>query len=210
MKLSDLISTYRRDTHDVAEPFFLSDEDVTALLNEAQVEACIRARLIFERHDADICEVDIESGVSIYDQKPSWVEIIKASTGDGENISIFDVRLTNRMEMSGSAPAMVVYDKTFEMIPPPTEDDTITVEVYRLPSKQLENDDDEPEIAAIHHQYLLDWVKFKAYSIPDADLFDAKKANIHEARFEQHFGKHPGAKVRKPQNANMPHVNRVW
>ena len=48
MTLEDMIRRFRVAARDTVEPFLFPTEDVTDWLNEAQNEACIRARLIRE------------------------------------------------------------------------------------------------------------------------------------------------------------------
>ena len=68
---------------------------------------------------------------------------------------------------------------------------------------------DVPEIHEAHHDGLIQWALHKAFGKPDADLFDAAKSNEAEAAFTRQFGKRPTADLRKRQNANRPHRNRL-
>jgi hypothetical protein len=57
----------------------------------------------------------------------------------------------------------------------------VELRTFRLPFDVVAGDD--LEIDAQHHLKLLDWVKHKAYSIPDTDTYDSQKAAKHEAAF---------------------------
>ena len=210
MTLAELITTYRKEVGDNAKPYFLSDEELTTLINDAEEEACIRSRLIFERADAGMCEIDVAVGDAVYETDPRVTEITRATASDGTEYAIIDMRAGHKFPVCGDTPALIQYDTTVEIVPVPTEDDTISIECYRTPARKMDDVDDEPEISHLHHKYLLDWVKHRVYAMQDADIYNAKTALQYEARFERHFGKHPGAKIRKPQNANRPHTNRVW
>jgi hypothetical protein len=68
-----------------------------------------------------------------------------------------------------------------------------------------------PEIGAQHHYRLLDWVKHRAYGLPDTDTFDKGRSLTHLAAFEAYFGPRPDANLRKSVNAPIPRVSRtVW
>lgn len=73
----------------------------------------------------------------------------------------------------------------------------------------MQDDDDEPEIAEVHHINLLDWVLFRAYSKPDADAFDPNRSADSMKSFSDYFGKRGTADLRRRQNANRPHRNTL-
>lgn len=209
MTLSELINMYRKEAGDTANPPFMNDDELISLINDAEEEASIRAKLIFERSDEAICEIDLSAGESVYKIDSRVTEITRAYVGE-EDYFILDMRAGNKVPVYGDVIALIQHDTTIEIVPTPTVDATLRLECYRLPANKMEDADDEPEIGRVHHKYLLDWVKHRVYSMQDADMYDSNKSLQFESRFERHFGKHPGAKKRRPQNANIPHKNKVW
>ena len=103
----------------------------------------------------------------------------------------------------------VLDDKRLIVSALPDQDYTLYIEFFRTPGKALQNDSDTPEIAEAHHLNLLDWVLHVAYSKPDADAFNPNKSAESEASFTAYFGKRPNADLRRRQNANRPHRNRL-
>ena len=77
---------------------------------------------------------------------------------------------------------------------------------YRL-AKPLENDEDEPEIHPTHHRHLCDYALMKAFSVPDAELFDPNRAVIAEKYFNDYFGLPKDSDFRRLTREDKPHVN---
>jgi len=67
-----------------------------------------------------------------------------------------------------------------------------------------------PEIAAVHHQHLVSWAKYRAYLVPDTDFYDRDRAALHLAEFEAWFGARPNAATRKTTAAPMPRARPRW
>ena len=86
---------------------------------------------------------------------------------------------------------------------------TLYLEFFRIPARRVSCMDSRFEINEIHHLHLVDWVLHKAYSKPDVDTLNPGKAKDAEGRFIASFGKRPSADLRRRQNANRPHRNRL-
>ena len=64
---------------------------------------------------------------------------------------------------------------------------TLYIEFFRTPAEAMEEDEDRPEIHPIHHDGLLQWAFHLAYSVPDADIVQPRRAKraeefIHHVR----------------------------
>ena len=70
MTLEDLIYRFRVLSLDNVTPPFWADEDVIDWLNEAQNEACIRARLIREDELEAVCTIALTPGTHTYALNP--------------------------------------------------------------------------------------------------------------------------------------------
>lgn len=85
MTLEDLIRRFRVLSMDNVTPPFWAAEDVTDWLNDAQNEACIRARLIREDELEAVCRIALTPGTHTYALNPLVYEIIslwiKPATG---------------------------------------------------------------------------------------------------------------------------------
>lgn len=220
MDLVELREMFRRDVADTSDSPLWNDSDIDEWINEAEEEACIRAKLIHERSNTSICRVAINpllNGETRYTLNPLIIEITHASMTDSAGVvSILDIvdwREADRVQFDRrthtDAPRAIIHHDTWidlDCIPDAAY--TLDMEVYRLPLVSMTDDTDSPEISANHHRHLLHWAKHRAYGIPDTDLLDMNKANDYEGRFEQYFGPRPNAKLRKGQNANNPHRNK--
>ena len=163
-ELRDLVSARTRDT---VAPYFATDEEIDANLNEAQREACVRALLIEDEITLDINTTDTK-----YALDPRVIDVI------GIEDFYEDWTLTEQY---------LVLDKV------PSSEISLTLHVYRLPSSNMESDDDEPEIRPVYHTQMADWAIYLHYMTPDADMFDGNAAERYLARFVQSFGDRPNA-----------------
>ena len=214
MNLGALIDEYRIRTGDVEKPYFSVDDELIAWFNEAEKEAAIRSRLIrrddsFDLVAGDASPIDLDDALfdiqyaelraadgTAYELKPSSREIQDFERRGWRS-------LTDR-------PSCYIHDdKQLIVNAIPDQAYTLYIEFFATPARPMEGPDDEPGIARVHHVSLIDWVEFRAYSKPDADFMDKGKAQEAERRFTMSFGKRPSADLRRRQNANAPHRNRL-
>lgn len=213
MNLRQLIDEFRTQAQDKVRPYLWPDDELTPWAADAESEASIRARLI---HDTE--EIEIGAGETAIDL-PS---------------GLFDIQYAEIRPIGGAAKEIVGTDRTSlnaarpgwrNKIEPPVDyihdDKTLTfgcvpdvgftlyLEFFRTPSKELKEEGDTPEIHVRHHLSLVDWMLFRAYSKPDADTLNPGKAKDSEDRFTEYFGPRPDADLRRRQNANRPHRNRL-
>lgn len=217
MKLTDLIRRFRTEANDKAQPYFWSDLEVTDWLNDAEDEAALRARLIYEQVDADVCEVSIESGEASYELHPSLYELSNMHfkiLGDSrrypvvmkspEELDRIQPDWRERVGLGSNGWCGGLYlmqsDKGIRLAPVPDQDGTLFIEGYRLPldpMKLADKETVEPEINKAHHRHLIQWALHKAFSIPDTEAFDATRAAIAEEEFTRYFGIRPDADLRR-------------
>lgn len=216
MTLAELINRFRVEANDTVEPYLWSDDEVIAWFNDAQEEAVIRGRLLHESEMKSVCEVSAKKGRATYPLSPLAYEITYAawhpdsSTDSNELYSTSVEALTRqnrlwRNEREGKPHSFVQGDKSVRLVPPPAVNGTMIIECYRLPKEPLEGLDDEPEIHTTHHRHLVNWVLHKAFSIPDAEVFDARRAELAEHRFTEYFGLRPDSDLRRTTRHDVPH-----
>ena len=209
MNLEQLIQQFRIDADDlVPNPYLWEGEWIAAWLTEAQSQAAIRGRLLFEASDPAICEIPVTAGVATYPLHRTLYELEHlrfkaAGAGNSER-----VRLKTREELdrirpgwrdrSDSQPCFAIQDDTrITLVDRPSVAGTLYVEGYRLPLRALVNDNDKPEINEAHHRHLVRWALHRAFSKPDADAYDAARAAKEEAAFTAYFGPRPDADLRR-------------
>ncbi|MNY59466.1 hypothetical protein D3C86_1959210 [compost metagenome] len=96
-------------------------------------------------------------------------------------------------------------DKTLRLAPKPDVAGVLRLEGYRLPIDEMQSDGDEPEIHRAHHRRLVDWALHRAFSVPDADIFDAQRAVNAERAFTDYFGPAPDSDLRRTTRHDQVH-----
>lgn len=222
MTLGELIARFRSASNDKVEPYFWSDKDVTQWLNDAQEEAAIRARLIHESDSASLCEIKTTAGKAVYQLKPQMYEITHASWDeDGtRNYCLLSLTSTEALDKNdrhwrtrpASIPHSVIQtDRSVRIVPAPKSDGTLVIEAYRLPKSLMESQDDEPEINQAHHRHLVSWALYKAFSVPDAEMFDPDRAQIEAAEFARYFGIQTDSDLRRTTRHDVQHhTDAFW
>ena len=215
MQLNDLISRFRTLANDKVEPYFIDDASVINWLNDAVNEACIRGRLLHESQDADVCGITVLANQSHYTLHESLYEITSVVFNPFGERAV-DLKLCseeyldryycdNWRTMSDMPKFAIQSDTGIRLVPSPVAAGNIRVEGYRVPLSPLEDDTDVPEINVIHHVYLIQWVLYKAFSVPDAEFFDPNRAAIAEQTFTDYFGVRPDSDLRRITREDTPH-----
>ena len=184
MNLSELRDLVRQRTRDNVKPYFVTDEEIDANLNEAEREACRRALLL---EDLDSFTIELNTTDTRYELDPRVIDVISITIGT-------DVQ-SEFTESWTLTETHLVLDRI------PSSVDTLTLHCYRLPLGDMVSDSDEPEIRAIYHAQMADWAIALSYLIPDAELFNPDAAARYEARFTQSFGERPSALTRRNQRS---------
>ena len=226
MDLSQLVAQYRADADDLVAPYLSSTVLVRGWINEAQEEAAIRARLLFESSNPDICQIVVDAaavtaGTRVYDLHESVVHITRAVFIPDGSTTEYELHLTDRVEQDRAYPGwrsrvdiprQAIQDDTrLELGCKPSVAGVIHIECYRTPLVPIEDSANEtPEIHRSHHRHLIHWVLHRAYSRPDSEIYDPNRSAREEALFTEHFGIRPNAHNRRNLEANRQHHNRAW
>ena len=217
MTLDDLIRRFRVLANDNAQPYFWADVDVTDWLNDAQAQACVRGRLIREDENPAVCQIALTPGQHTYPLHASVYELINLRIkGSGAESSRsmtiksrewLDANVRDWRDMDRPSQWLIQDDTTLRVVGAIQAGDVLHLECYRLPLKQLANDMDKPEIHAAHHVHLIQWALHKAFSVPDADGFDATRSAAAEAEFTAYFGPMPDSDMRRTTREDVVHHN---
>jgi hypothetical protein len=202
MNLRDLTTLFRNEVDDTTAPFLWSDEEVTEFANDAEAEACRRARLLVDSSSADICALAVlaaDAGLVTLDPR---VMFVRRAHVEGARplarMNMQDMESDNPYWQNATAgtPRMFITDyETGKLLlwPAPDQDEVLLLTVVRTPLEEMNDDDDTPEIAPRFHRSLRFWMMFRAYSKQDSQANDPKKAADSLALFEQEFGKKSSA-----------------
>ncbi|MEZ2293940.1 DUF6682 family protein [Variovorax sp. RCC_210] len=230
MTLDDLIASFRSDADDAPSSIGGGDDDllwkdaeVARFLGEAEEEAAIRKRLLFDDYTLSIVQIAVVANRSSYPLDSRMFEVTKARLlSVADSACIQELHITTRDELDEvcprwrderGRPRYLVQDDTRVVLPGIVDGSyMLRLEGYRTPLSPITSDSDGetiPEIGAIHHRFLVHWALHRAYSKPDTEMFNPQKAAVALAAFEQYFGLRPDADLRKDQRANQPHVIAV-
>lgn len=167
-------------------------------IDEAEYEACERSNIIFDKDTTSVCQIPVVAGQSVYPLHSSIVGIsyIKFIPAIG---SQFDVLVREKVEFSQISPiwrtvgfsvnkCVFVHDSEIENAGIADTAGTLHLEVYRSPLANA-SVSGQFEIPEKYHAKLIDWVKYKAFSNPDVDIYDVKKSYVFYGQFQRSFGK---------------------
>ncbi len=218
MNVEAFIAAFRSDTRDLTFPFLWSDEDVVRYLNDAVDEAAERALLIEDSTSQDCCTITLEPGKATYDLHPAVLRV-KRSTFGGKPLHSSSVEAEDNQgfgweNRQGPQPQSFIVNgqaTTITFVPAPTVAGTVKLTVYRTALEPLSVDVDtgEPELKAIYHTRLKDWMYRCAYLKRDAETLNEAKAAEHEVMFERAFGSRPSASTQRKRNDRRPPVVRM-
>lgn len=219
MNLEEAIAQFRVDADDLVEAYLASDVQVTAWLAEAQEEAAIRANLLFESSNTNICDIAVTAGTMAYTLSQSVAFITYAQFTPTGSDTATVLGLTDRFAMDRDRPGwrqltdqpqyLVIDQTSVQLGCKPSTDGTLHIECYRLPTTTLA-DTEEFEIGSQHHRHLVQWALYKCYSRPQADIHDPKRADKALAEFTRQFGNRPDAGMRRGFLSNTPAHNQVY
>lgn len=218
MTLEQLIARFRIEADDLATPYLWQRDWLAMWFSEAQDEAAVRARLLLDDFTGAVTQIEVTADVDAYKLHPKVIEIVRLGfkpEGD-ERATGIDLVTRERLDRdycdwrtrpAGDVRWAMQADTRLRLGPVPSRGGVLHMEVYRLPLKPLVNDSDKPEIHEAHHNHLVQWALYRAFSRPDADTHDPGRAEKAYAEFERYFGRSPDADLRRSTRHDLPHVN---
>lgn len=214
MQVDGFITRFRDAVHDLAEPYFWTDGEIVAYLNEAVQEACERAKLIEDRS----MSIALLPGQDTYDLHPSVFEIkrlsLRGRSLDETSVEELDCDAPGWEGRTGQ-PRWFIFEQAsgvqppkVRLVPTPAMAGEVGLTVYRGALQALSTSLPmaKPEIPARFHERLMDWLMHRAHLKQDAEVFDTSKAATSLALFVQSFGERPDANVQRKQRDRRPPV----
>lgn len=201
MTLQDLIALFRADVNDATEPYLWSDEQAIEFANDAQIEACRRARLIIDSSTPDVAVVPVVAGTAAVALVPEILFIRRARLVGQvplQRRTLRDMDLLNPFwqDAQPGIPKVFITDAdsgAIQLWPTPVANGTLQLTAVRIPLAEMNDELDTPEIAPRWHRSLRYWMAYRAYSMQDSEANDPKKAADSLALFEQEFGRKSSA-----------------
>ncbi|MFG5779871.1 hypothetical protein ACFIQF_22655 [Comamonas sp. J-3] len=227
LTLADLIRRFRVLAKDVEEPYRAQDADVIDWLNDAQVQACVRGRLLVAELDPALCLIDLSAGQNVYPLHPALYEIINLQIGDSLRAPR-PIALKSREWLNAELPEWRNYqrpacyavqtDTGLRLVGAVETGERLAIEAYRLPLVPMTAPADpadpnavwpSPEIHDAHHEHLIQWALHKAFSIPDSELIDPQRSVLAEKAFADYFGSMPDSNMRRITREDVVHHNKA-
>lgn len=200
MTLAQLLEQLRIELDDVEEDYLWSDAELTRYLNEAEKEACRRARLIIDSTLPDVTEINVTASTPVCDVDPRIIRILDViPSWDNRPLRRTTMQEMNLQEPSwrertDARPQHYIADygtNQIRIFPIPTVSGLLRLRVYRIPIEEMQleqKDSIEPEIKPMYHEKLIHWAKHRAYLKKDADTLDKNASAEALAMFEAEFG----------------------
>ena len=214
------MAQFRIDADDLEQPYLWPDEWVAQWLTEAQNEAAIRGRMLYEAADPAICEISVTVGIATYPLHKSIYELghlrFKAAGATrSERLHQITREELDRIrpgwrDEEGAPEFSIQDDARITLVPRPTTAGTLHIEGYRVPLKALANDTDKPELNESHHRHLVHWALHRAFTKPDSETIDPTRAATAEAAFTRYFGPRPDADLRRSTRHDEVQTNKAF
>jgi hypothetical protein len=206
MTLEQLKDAFRTMADDLETRYLFSDADVVRHLNEGQVEACFRKRLLVDS-TSSFTQVAISSGTSVYplDNRIIFIRRVKLTSSTiplgaadhrdmDKSLHGWDTQ-TGAVERYITGLDPIAYPKKLRLYRIPTVSGTAGLTVVREPLVAMSADGDSPEIPEYYHEKLLHWPLYRGYMNRDADIYNPEHAKDHLAKFEAVFGTREAAEA---------------
>lgn len=220
MTLEQLIQQFRVDADDLTRPHFWDAEWIATWLTEAQAEAAIRKRLLYEASNPAVCQIAVAANAATHDLHKSLFELVHLrfqATG-ATTSSVVTIKAREELDRirpgwrdeTGTPRHAIQDDTRITLVPRPELAGTLHIEGYRVPLKALENDTDKPEIHEAHHRHLVHWALHRAFTKPDSETIDPTRAATAEAAFTRYFGPRPDADLRRSTRHDEVQTNKAF
>lgn len=196
MLASAAIALSRLELDDVSEMPLWSTPQLLAYLWEGQLEASIRADLIWDA-TSPMCAISVAAGAAsvAVDQRITRINFVGWDDGSTvREIGFHDERDTQGSswrQSTGIPSAVIAEPNALRLYPRPSSAGTLRLEVYRTPLASSIGINDTLEIPDRVAHLLREWVKYRAYGIRDADAQDRSRSAEALQLFEQQFGPRP-------------------
>jgi hypothetical protein len=201
------LRTYiREQADDSITPQKWSDATLNILINEAQMEACRRARLLKDTTTDAITLVTLSLNQALYTLDPRIIYIRRVQLANRSQPLAFkrtrdmDEELPGWETHTGSVSAYLTDYNTGKLCLYRKPDanamaqtPTARLTVVRGPLVDMAADGDVPEIAPRFHPKLHHYVLGRIYSKQDSETYDPKSAAAEFALFDAEFGPPPSA-----------------
>lgn len=213
MTPADVITQFRSQVDDEAQPNLWTDDEVMLYLIDAQD---MYVRLTGGIADVTVAAADVGSPATRladlaltagqpYTLHSPYIlrirsarlltaarDVIVASEGDLQQVMVKDYGWVRGLTFDDADTGNVDYgvlgirENYVRWVKVPASVDTCRLHVQRLPYPRIVDEEDAFEIGEEHHLHLIKWMKHMAYSKEDAETYDKDLAAANEASFRRY------------------------
>lgn len=192
-----LYDMFREEMNDEVEPFLWSEALIWAYINDAEVMFARLTDGFADSSTPGLTAIAALEGQDTYVLSPLVLRVRSATYAlTGRPLEVLNVEDMpgRKMFFDGrqNTPTAVILGQEPNKIrlwPTPAADIDLRLDIYRLPLLTITDRSAAFETPLQHHLELLDWVKHRAYLKQDAETFNRKKADEHEAAFRSSCAK---------------------
>lgn len=177
--VSDLIKAFREDEKDDVAPYFWGDDQLVRFANGALTAFAERTLSVVD----DGVEVSFSAGEDVLPYPEYIIDVINAQLVIGEKDWPLDVAapadVRVRVNAFAGRPATLIANNatgSMRLVPKPKEAGSVRLQVIRRPVKELSKDSKLVDLNRAHREYLLLFIKHRAYNVHDAEVFDPVKS----------------------------------
>lgn len=205
MNSGELYELFRSDVVDEALPYLWTDTEVFRYMNDAY-RHFIRLTGGVADSTSDITQVSVVTGEAFADVSPHILKFRQAyMVGTGNEIEVANQEDAHRFRRADySASRILINDVTpgpvrymvvgqergkVRWAQVPMADGVVQLSVYRLPLDTIAEGNTSfvfPDIGDEHIEFLLLWMKARAYGKQDTETFSTGKRDSYKAEFEQY------------------------
>jgi hypothetical protein len=213
MTLGELIALARSRLDDLEPEYRWSDDLLILWFNEAQIEACRRARLLKDSTTAAVCQIAFANDASQGALDSRVIRVERAKFGNASfqlrKRSYRDIEECdmNWQDRASATPRYFFTDFDaghVNVYPALATADTLNLTVIREPLAAMADMDDSPEIATRYQFSMVDFVVYRALQSGDPDSGDEQRSQTALAMFEQEFGLRSNARSERFEEDNYP------
>jgi hypothetical protein len=190
MTSSDFIKLARRKLDDLvgtSTSLGWSDDDILDYLYEVSVDVAQEARCIRDANTVDVCQIDVETGTSLYDLHESIIDILRVdhhttTTATELKLAAEEYVATQciKYKTTDGVPSLyLLEDEGIRLDRVPTEDGTLYLKVVRGVLTRPTKAGECSEIPPRYHGLLLNGVLARAFMKPDSLYYSRFKGDAY-------------------------------
>jgi len=225
---ANLITMFRIYTHDKikamdgsSDDLLWTDDEILQFLSDGERAAAAGHRRLIHDTTPAVAEIAVVSGSSFYTIHDKIIEFTDIALYDDAGVTCHrQLRITTRGELDDfrpgwqhetvtGQPEFAVHDDTgIVLYPTPDDDYTLKCGVFRYPLECI-TQGSSPEISEQHHDDLVTYAMYKAYSVNENDKNALQLSAKYQQQFERIYGSPARVQYARAGRANRYHRSRI-